>query len=191
MYFLLFIFRLHCSTLLYFYVIMPVSGPVAHLCHNVQSTSFVTSSIGGHFFGICMDPRVFLDCYWIDLLLHLSLNLEPFIAPTTDFPKKQDNKVHKGKYMNVLRSLQVKPRRPAQLRLPGISCREDRRGAQQLFIEICGRHGERCVLGQQHSTDGKQRLEHNTVQSVRLAARLAQQVLIIISARCHSEHFSD
>lgn len=55
-----FYFHLHRSTSLCFYIIMPV----VHLCHNVQSTSFLTSSFGGHFFSIFSIFRL----VWVHLM---------------------------------------------------------------------------------------------------------------------------
>lgn len=50
--------------------------------------------------------------------------------------------------------------------LPGVSCGEDRRGAQQFFIQVSTGHRERRMLSKQHSPDGEQSLKYIMMQHV-------------------------
>lgn len=54
---------------------------------------------------------------------------------------------------------------PRFLWLPGVSTGEDGGGAQQLFVQVGGRHREGRVLGQQHTADGQQSLKSREITS--------------------------
>lgn len=70
--------------------------------------------------------------------------------------------------------------------LPGISRGEDGRGAQQFLVQIGSWHRKGCVLGQQHSADGKQSLKHTQTNE---AQTTAVWISRITSTPCIRHHY--